>query len=120
MLKHYVAFLYPGSFFPEEKSKEIKSRDEKIEIPDGCFAYYFWDREEVLMGKELLVGKEKNRSGRFYLGETLTLEEIEKSPGCEILASNMRVNAWPVVVKTRMGNYQPVLENDVVLDLKKR
>lgn len=47
MLKHYVTFLYPGSFMPEESTKEIKSRDEKIKAPETCFAYYLWDREEV-------------------------------------------------------------------------
>lgn len=115
-LKHYVCFLSPGSFVPNEKWQEIKSRKDKIDAPDNCFAYYFFDREEVEKDGELLLGKEKNQSGRYYFGKVMTAEEIEKTvPDSGILLSNMRINNWPTVVRTRMGNFQPLEKNDTVL-----
>jgi hypothetical protein len=51
--KTCVTFLFPGSFFPEERTSEVASRDEAFVIPDRCFAYYFFDREE---GKLSAVG----------------------------------------------------------------
>lgn len=118
-LKHYVCFLSPGSFLPNEKWLEIKSREDKIDAPDNCFAYYFFDREEVEQDGELLKGEAKNESGRFYFGKAMTAQEIERTePNCEILLANMRINKWEKVVKTRMGNFQPIEKNDVILELQ--
>lgn len=115
-LKHYVCFLSPGSLFPNEQRIEVASREEKVLAPTNCFAYYFFDREEIEKGGEKLVGKEKNKSGRFYFGTVMTAEEIEADEGDnKILLSNMSINNWPKVVKTRMGNYQPLEKGDTVL-----
>lgn len=116
MLQHYVTFLYPGLLFPNESSIKINSRDDKFEIPKECFAYYFRDREEVEQDGELLTGDWKNVSGRFYFGEIFD-EEMVKAlvPDNKILLSNMRGNGWKELVKTRRGNFQPILENDKVI-----
>lgn len=115
-LKQYVTFLIPGSFFPNEQTEEIFSRNQVLDIPDNCFAYQFFDREEVEQDGELLVGNKKNVSGRFYLGKTMTAQEIEAEGGHnQILLANMKINGWDKVVKTRMGNYQPIEKDDVVL-----
>jgi hypothetical protein len=46
---HYVTWDYPGLVFPEEKSESIATRDvEALTIPDGVYAFRFWDREERL------------------------------------------------------------------------
>jgi hypothetical protein len=117
MTQHYVKFLFPGSFWPEEQSKKISSRDEKFDIPKECFAYEFYDREEGELNGELVYGEIKNKSGRHYFGEVLTAKEVEeKYPDSRILLTNMRVNNWETVVRTRRGNFQPLAENDVVLN----
>jgi hypothetical protein len=47
----------------------------------------------------------------------LTAKEVEeKYPDSRILLTNMRVNNWETVVRTRRGNFQPLAENDVVLN----
>lgn len=116
MLKHYVTFLYPGSFVAEESSKEIDSREGKIKAPKTCFAYYLWDREEHEVNGELLKGSVKNKSGLLYFGEVMTIQEVEeKVPNNKILISNMRINKWNKVVRTRTGNFQPLRNNDIVI-----
>jgi len=61
MLKHYVEFFYPGSFFSESSFEEVSHRDfDQIVMPEGAFAFHFFDREEVEQDGELLTGKCKN------------------------------------------------------------
>ena len=116
MLKHYVTFLYPGIFLSEESSKEVKSRDEKFEVPKTCFAYYFWDREEQEIRGEILKGEAKNKSGLFYFGELMTVKDVEeKLPKERVLLSNMRSNNWDKIVRTRRGNFQPFNKGDKIL-----
>ena len=117
MLKHYVTFLFPGSFWPEEQITEISSRDEKFDIPKSCFAYEFWDREETVINGEKLVGSPKNKSGRYYFGEVMDEQQVlALYPEANTVVSNMRCNNWKKVVRTRRGNWQPLLENDVVIE----
>lgn len=117
MLKHYVEFLYPGVFVSESYEREIKSRDNIKNIPKNCYGYRFFDREEIVINKENLVGKEKNYSGTYYFGESFTLNEVKKLNGNhKILIDNMKINNWKKVVKTRIGNFQPLYYNDKVLN----
>lgn len=115
MTKTYVEIFYPGSFFPETKVQEVKDRT-PIDLPNGAFAFSFFDREETKINGEVLYGKEKNRSGRFYAGELFTLEEVkEKFPENRILISNLENNGYDRVVKTIRGNFQPFTSNDTML-----
>lgn len=108
-LVHYVTFYYPGTFFSETSSTKIKNREVKIEIPEGAFAYMFWDREETKSGKETLTGKEKNLTGYFYpQGRLHTLADVKKNfPQHTTLISNMEINKYKQVVETKQGNWQP-------------
>lgn len=116
MLKHYVTFLFPGSFYPEETIVQIDSRESTFDIPGNCFAYYLWDRIEVVQGDETLYGERKNKTGRFYFGEVLTIDDVKsKYPESKILISNMEMNNWKKIVRTRRGNFQPIEAADTVL-----
>lgn len=118
MLKHYVQFSYPGAFFSEHSTEEIAERNaELVKVPEGAFAYQFYDREEVEVDGETLRGECKNYSGFTYFGKAYTLEEVKSEfPQYTTLISNMECNGWNKVVRTRRGNWQPIEEGDIVIE----
>lgn len=119
MTKHYVKFLHPGSLFPNESTIEIKNREAKFDIPESAFAYYFFDRQESVIDGELLAGNDKNISGKFLIGEELTVKDVkEKVSDNRILLSNMECNGYKTVCKTRRGNFYPVTDGDKVIQVK--
>lgn len=116
MLKHYIEYSFPGSFMSNHKVEELQARIAPDVLPENCFAYQFFDRTEVTEDGETLTGPRKNTSPMYYLGETLTLEDVKALPGdTQILQSNMRCNGWDTVVRTVCGNFQPLREGDVVI-----
>lgn len=121
MIKHYVEYFYPGMMFPETTAIETQSRDlDKAKLPDNAYAMRFYDTEtiESESGRSL-ESKPFNYSGMMYEGELYTIEDVaEKVPNSLILQSNMRSNNWPVVVRTKKGNFQPFNEGDVLLNEK--
>ena len=122
MLKHYVEFFYCGSFFSETKVKLIKNRNEVFEIPKNSYGCRYFVREEVKKGDEILMGKEKNYSGMYYIGEVMSLEEVKEKRlsirESKTLINNMEGNKWKHVVKTRRGNFQPFYKEDKLIDEK--
>ena len=118
-----VDFLFPGSFFSENETKVVKSRDpEKVKVPDGCFAFSFYDLivTTVILpsGKKIVDYETKNRSKKFYPDAKIySLQEIKemKDNGNKILISNMECNHWDRVVRTRSGNYQPLEKGDRII-----
>ena len=141
--KTYVEFSYPGALFAETEDKEIITRDVKKVLkimPKGAFCFRFYDmtskevtidgEQETVFGKEknkkrpcrrtgplFVFGKEKNKSGKYYPGATpYTIEQVKKiGKDFSILASNMECNNWPTVIKTRIGNFQPLEKGDIIL-----
>jgi len=122
--KTYVEFLYPGALFSEEESQVIKDRDIKkiLKImPKGAYCFRIYDqtsKETKVDGeKRVVFGKEKNKTKKYYPGGTpYTLDQVKKmGKDFSILASNMECNNWPIVVKTRAGNFQPFEEGDIIL-----
>ncbi|MEK6915515.1 MAG: hypothetical protein AABW89_03165 [Nanoarchaeota archaeon] len=117
-LKHYVEFLYPGSFFNESSTQEVEARDPSVvQTPREAFGYAFFDRQEyVAQDGEVLVGRPRNRSGMHYFGKLMSLAEVKREvPNSDILQSNMKSNGLKRVVKTRRGNFQPFNKNDVLV-----
>ena len=111
--KTYVEFSYPGALFAETEDKEIITRDVKKVLkimPKGAFCFRFYDMTSNF-------GKEKNKSGKYYPGATpYTIEQVKKiGKDFSILASNMECNNWPTVIKTRIGNFQPLEKGDIIL-----
>ena len=120
MLKHYVEFLYPGLFCSEASVEEIAERDvNKVELPDNCFGFCFFDRTVTVIDGQTLTGDRKNVSGWYYQGETMTLEQVKAVFGNDsnyrILISNMESNGYNAVVRTKFDQFMPLEDNDTVL-----
>lgn len=125
----YAKPLYPGSFLPEEGASEqvpnyMTAEHIALAFSDkpGWFAievtnqnWKFWETEEG--DREWRPAKDDTaKSYRIYIGELMTSAEVAALDGDhEILLSNMRINDWDPIVRTRRGNFQPLEEGDVVL-----
>ena len=123
-IKTYVEYIFPGALFSETERKEVKERNPKKtaqHAPKGAFAFRFYDQSSkntTIDGEKTVVyGKQKNISPTYYPGGIkFSLPEIKAmGKSHDILASNMECNRWPVVVKTRRGNFQPLENTDVIL-----
>lgn len=115
MTKHYVEFMYAGSFFSESSLEEIKSRDAKIKMPKGAYSYTIYDREEIKTGKETLTGKLKNPSKIYIIGEVYDIERVKKEvPDSRILVRNMECNKWDKVIKCLQG-FVPFTKNHILI-----
>lgn len=129
MEKHFVTFLSPGTFVPEESTKPIDSWDvkEALKLAKGIkeryaatpYAFYFTTRSRE---ENDLDSKEAKRSGNYYLPhcKVETLEEVKKraDPNERILLSNMECNGWHKIVTTMKGwkFTRPFEEKDVLLE----
>lgn len=116
MLKHYVEYFYPRSFFSESDVQEIPCRGMRHPKKERAFGYREFSREEVQAGNEVLKGQPKDYSGMTYWGKVYTREEVEalRDPRLDTLLWNMRTNNYQRVVKTVLGNWQPLTERDQV------
>lgn len=117
MIKHYVEFAYPGLFVSETESRKVKSRTTPSNIPKDSFAYRFYCVEEKQSGERTLRSDRFNISGWHYVGgEVLTPEEVAKKyPNEGILLSNIRNNDIKRIVRTRMGTFNELYKEDVVV-----
>lgn len=152
MIKHYVEFLFNGneaSYFLDYSSVEEKMADRdftKVEIPDGAFAFQFFDRAEHIEDGEIFYGEDKNYSTMYFIGKFYTLDEILDSipkgmsksfSGVHNVLINgglypfelrrhiwdngsnideVREKGWKGVVYTACGRWEPVIEEDVVIE----
>ncbi len=115
MIKHYIKFLYPGSFVAENSTEEVKKRERPARLPKHCFGYCFFDKEVVTKDGETLQGREKNFSSWTYIGKKRTLAQVKKeTPNEKILISNMEGNDWSEIVQTRFGQSFPLEKGDKV------
>ena len=118
MLKHYVEFIYPGSFCSDYDCREATSEElnGRVEIPNRSYGYRFFEREEQTTSEEVLRGERKNHGGWHFLGEEYSLERIKAEQSDKTtLISNMECNKWDRVVKCPQGFIQ-MDEKDVVLN----
>ena len=119
MKVNYVEYLCVGSFFSESVIKKIDSKDinlARASMPNGGFGFRFFEKEEQMIDGEQLTGKPKNYSKWFYIGEKLSLNDVKyKYPDKTILISNMEMNGWSHVVKTKFGQFMQMETGDVVL-----
>jgi hypothetical protein len=123
--EHWVEYLHPGSFYPEEsrlRLKQYSATEALRKLPKTAFAFTLYDVEirsgKLEDGETIEQRKKVNESGRFYPGgEIKYLEEIKSmGEGFEILASNMENNDWNSVVRTRAGNFQPFKTEDRITE----
>lgn len=122
----HVTFLYPGSLFPEEgRTLRIDNDGTATVLAASPDEHWFaaevsigeWERWTSESGEEKWHRtRERPTKFRIYVGERFTADDVAALPGDHaILLSNMRANDWPVVVRTRCGNWQPIEGDDVVL-----
>jgi len=119
--------LYPGSFMSEEgASVQVERGTPQAVLPkmpdDGRWfgvrlqarTWVRWTDDE---GNEKWLPDGAPAGRRYiYIGEMLDAADVKALPGDhEILLSNMRGNRWDHVVRTRRGNFQPVLDQDRVV-----
>lgn len=116
MIQQYIEFLFPGVFSPGRLTRPVDHRDPPARVPEGCFGYRFFARQEVSQGGEVLSGEARDHSHYTYFGETMTADGIKNLPGDhDILLRNMEVNGWPVVVRTVRGNFRQMQDGDVCI-----
>ncbi len=128
--------LYPGSFMSEsgvtEKlAPEVDSVDYARSVfaaERGAFAVEFTTFDEQRFTSDegevtwLPVGGTTTRR-RVYAGQTMTISDVEEMNTAsghryDILLANMRDNGWDPICRTRRGNFQPLDENDLVLEFE--
>jgi hypothetical protein len=115
-IQQYIEFYFPGAFVSETEVHPVASRNAPVVMPLGAYAYRFFARQEAEMNGEILRGKAHDHSPMTYFGKALTLDEVKALDGdYRILISNMECNRWNRVVRTVRGNFQPLLDGDVVL-----
>ena len=117
MIKTYVEFVFPA--FPKDEycDEEVTSRNhDLVKVPEGAIGYRFFDRMELFIHEEKLVGDKRNISPMVYLGKEYTVEEVSSMfPECVALIGNMRRKGWTRVVLTREGTWRPLFEGDTVI-----
>jgi hypothetical protein len=122
-MAHKVEYEFPGSFFPESSSRDIRVRDPRLAVelaPEGAYAFAFYDVADDLpdLGPEYAVSrKPQNRSARYFIdGRLVTIDDVLALPGDhDILISNMRANEFERVVRCRTGNWQPFGDDDELI-----
>jgi len=99
--KHFVRFLYPGSFFSEDSSKEVAERDPaKVDVPQGAFCFSFYDQivgVAIEGDKEIPVssGSLDESPKYYYGGKVYTVAELNAEfPNERILISNVEGNGY--------------------------
>lgn len=120
MTKHYVEYYYPGMIVPETRTREIEKREIDVDPKEAKFyAYRLFDCTLEEVNGELLSGNPKNHSPMTYIGRVMTLEDVKREmPESLILISNMELNGYEQVVKTKFGQCFPVNKEDKVIPLE--
>ena len=119
MKQHFITFLYPGVFFPEEATQAVESWDPapwqnwEASLSYRPFAFYFTTRER---GDADLDSRQTAKSGRYYLGgEVIHLSNLPEDEAHSILRSNISQFAGQNAIKCSTGNWQPFLPEDTLL-----
>ena len=122
MKKHFITFLYPGTFFPEESTQEVDSwdpepwRNWQASLTYKPFCFYFTTRER---GEGDLDSHQTAKSGRYYLGgEVVHVDQIPKDDNNRILISNLSQYEGKVGIRCLTGNWQPFTPEDTLLEAK--
>jgi len=116
----YVTWYYPGAIVAEDSSEKTTTRDpHEIKIPNHCYSFRFWEREEEVRGEETLISTtRKNYSKMYHVnGKIFTSEEILERDGDCILYRNIKGHDG--CIRERFGNYQHYdEEKDEILERK--
>lgn len=129
MKRHFITFMSPGTFVPEQTRKPIGSWDVEVGIRmskeiterhnSKPYGFYFTTRER---GVDDFDSKQTQISPMYFLGGKIeTVDEIEARglAGEKILLSNMKGNGYDrVIVNTNSWQITlPLNADDVVLEV---
>lgn len=123
MTRTFLKKFYPGSFVSESNHVEVPDRSKPEKVENGCYAYQFYERTEIVQDGETLAGKPKNYSPMYYVGGTIhNLESIQQITAFDttILQRNMTGNNWEFVVETRLGQFMPFGDDDFIVECEER
>lgn len=133
--RYTATYLWPGSLFSETKSVDVPEPTPEaaaVAMPADifygsvAFGFYIYAHDEELFrsatgGQRWLLVRGPRMLGRWYYGQAYDqagVEALARETGADYrtLLSNMRGNGWDRMVRTHAGNWQPLIEEDVVLD----
>lgn len=115
-MKHYVEYLFTGRM----SRKKIADRDvDKIEIPDDCVGFKFFDIPETIAEGEPLDRHMTNESGWYYRGEAMSFIDIKAAyghcPDRQDLIEFMETCCYETAVNTIDGRLIPLDACDTVI-----
>ena len=125
MLVQYVKFFYEST----DKlggAEIVRLSPEGIPIPECCYAYQTFSREEIDIGDEMLIGKQRNISSPIYFGNAYLycdLKDPEKHKELaqerrDFLMFNSEYYEWERIGICRTLNCFRVGEHDKVIPIK--
>ena len=118
-----AVYYLPGSFVAEETTlvlSEGTPEEALSKAPKRAFAFKLRTTKVAEIDDQILRGQPEY-SGHYYLPGAVQLskDEVAEAEGeRSILRRNMEYNGWDYVVRTKLGNYQPLEANDVVLAVR--
>jgi hypothetical protein len=118
--RKYIEYYYPGILFSESSKEDVESFDpSELTIPDACFGFEYHSVEEIFIDEKWRPLTETNKShGMIYPDGEIFDEEklIAENQNKGFLLDNMRGNGWNLVVRTKVGNFQPFRNEDRIWD----
>ncbi len=116
----FITYLFPGSFVPEEATKQVKTTDMPKTIPKDCFGFSFHQTEYVIDEGKEYVGKTTSLSKTYIVGEAIPLDKIPDTQANRILRSNVEYNSpTKTAIRSHLGNWQWEDQNRVVISPSK-
>lgn len=121
MIKHYIEFLEPGFFYPEETVRAVPNRIPAQlnlkNIPKSTYSISYYDQETIMLNNEALTGKQKNLSPRIVFGKFRNADYIRKNHGEKsTLYRNLNnSDSKKGHIECITGNWQPWYKTDIVL-----
>lgn len=122
--KHYATYYYPSIMCSGEGTVELPENTVEAalkQMPTAAFAFTLYDVETQTAtledGSSFEHDRTVYRSGMIYpCAAAFTVDEVKALTGDHrILVGNMIGNGWQKVVRTRAGNFQPLLPDSVVI-----
>lgn len=118
-----ITYLFPGVFFSESSSEQVKTINIPTTIPADCYGFYFTETEYAIDGEKEFVGDSKRVGKMVVIGEKIHIDdipEIYQGRPTDILKSNIR-NSSPTktAIKCQTGNWQMEDENTIVMSPSK-
>lgn len=120
-IEHWITWICPGTFMPETIERRVDTRNlDEIIVPKDVYAFRFYDKKKLEAmdeeGNKRIFVDRINESPRYIIGTIYTLEQIKEVEDSDILYRNVCRSDTQQAVLTKLGNWQPLLKDDIVID----